>query len=449
MLLTNLKLDQQKDTPLYEQICTAVKQQLTSGQITAADKLPSVRKLAVALQVSRTTVESAYNQLVADGYLLNEPKRGYFAAALPSLRPRSDAPVTQSIEPPAVRYNFANNYIDPASFPAELWRRYLNRALKNRELLTGYGEPQGETELRRTLAKYSSAARGVVCSPEQIVIGAGVQSLLQILIDILQPECSAIALEAPGFAQAERLFASHGWQVRHFSTDHLTDDLPQLLYVSPSNPYKGRSLSPQQRLALLRWAALQQTYLLEDDYNGEFRYFSRPVSSLQGLSDGSTVIYLGSFSRLLLPSLRISYMVLPPRLLERYRQLGHLYNQTSSTIEQLALADFIAAGALRRHVKRLRKLYSSKNALLRQALTEIFGSKILVRAYESGLHLRLAVNTTLTAAQLEEKALQHGVRILPVYANDGKLPEILLSFAGIQENEIRPALLQLKTAWFR
>lgn len=448
MLLTNLKLDQQAGTPLYTQIIEAIKNQLYHDQIAAGDRLPSVRKLAAALQISRTTVESAYNQLVADGYLQNEPKRGYFAAALAGLRQHSDAPVTQSIEPPAVRYNFANNYIDPAAFPAELWRRYLNRALKNKNLLAGYGEPQGETALRRTLAKYSAAARGVICAPEQIVIGASVQSLLQILIDILQPDITAIALEAPGFAQAERLFTSHGWQVRHFSTERLEASLPQLLYISPSNPYKGRSLSPQQRLALLRWAAQQRAYLLEDDYNGEFRYFGRPVSSLQGMSDGNTVIYLGSFSRLLLPSLRISYMVLPPLLVERYRQLGHLYNQTSSTIEQLALADFIAAGALRRHVKRLRKLYSNKNTLLRQALTEIFGSRIIVRAYESGLHLRLAVDTGLTAEELAAQALQKGVRILPVYDSNGTLPEILLSFAGIQENEIRPALLQLKKAWF-
>lgn len=141
-------------------------------------------------------------------------------------------------------------------------------------------------------------------------------------------------------------------------------------------------------------------------------------------------------------------MVLPPRLLERYRQLGHLYNQTSSTIEQLALADFIAAGALCRHVKRLRKLYSSKNTLLRQALTEIFGDRVVVRAYESGLHLRLAVNAPLTAAELAEAALQEGVRILPVYDKTELLPEILLSFAGIQENEIRPALSALKKACF-
>lgn len=171
MLLTNLKLDKQTETPLYTQIIDSIKNQLYNDQIAAGDRLPSVRRLSAALQISRTTVENAYNQLVADGYLQNEPKRGYFAAALSGLRKHSDAPVTQSIEPPAVRYNFANNYIDPASFPSELWRRYLNRALKNKHLLSGYGEPQGETELRRTLAKYSSVARGVICSPEQIVIG--------------------------------------------------------------------------------------------------------------------------------------------------------------------------------------------------------------------------------------------------------------------------------------
>ena len=129
MLLTNLKLDKQTETPLYTQIIDSIKNQLYNDQIAAGDRLPSVRRLSAALQISRTTVENAYNQLVADGYLQNEPKRGYFAAALSGLRKHSDAPVTQSIEPPAVRYNFANNYIDPASFPSELWRRYLNRAL--------------------------------------------------------------------------------------------------------------------------------------------------------------------------------------------------------------------------------------------------------------------------------------------------------------------------------
>lgn len=178
------------------------------------------------------------------------------------------------------------------------------------------------------------------------------QSLLQILIDVLDALPHTVAFEEPGFTKAEHIFAMSGWQVRHFNTENLHNKLPQLLYVSPSNPYKGRSLSPQGRLDLLRWAQQNSAYILEDDYNGEFRYFSHPISSLQGMSGGQNVIYCGSFSRILLPSLRISYLVLPQNLLPVYNRIKHLYNQTSSSIEQFALAEFIASGGLRRHIKK-------------------------------------------------------------------------------------------------
>lgn len=189
--------------------------------------------------------------------------------------------------------------------------------------------------------------------------------------------------------------------------------------------------------------------IIEDDYNGEFRYFARPIGALQGLSGGDNVIYFGSFSRLLMPSLRISYMVLPPKLLSRYNACAQLYNQTSSTIEQLALAEFIAGGHMRRHVRRLRKLYALKNTLLRASLAEIFGELITVRSYASGLHIRLAIRSQNTSEELAALALAEGVRILPVQAATPKAdPEILLSFAGINEDHIRAALLLLKKAWF-
>lgn len=447
MILTNLALSRKNSLSLYNQIIAEIKLQFHNGQIMPSDKLPSIRRLAEALQVSRTTIENAYNQLVADGYLINEPKKGYFASTL-GKNSSGQVELTKVAEQPPVRYNFANNYIDPDFFPAELWRRSLNKALKDKDSLAGYGQAQGEIALRTALAKYSSEARGVSCAPEQIVIGAGVQSLLQILIDILQPMHNSVALEEPGFAQAERLFAAHHWSISHFNSEKLSAALPNLLYVSPSNPYKGRSLAPKERLSLINWAnSNENNYILEDDYNGEFRYFKRVVSSLQGMSDGNSIIYFGSFSRLLLPSLRISYLVLPPKLLSSYQQFSHLYNQTSSTIEQLALADFINSGHLRRHVKRLRKLYAEKNILLRQALQEVFGNKILVRAYESGLHLRIAVNSTLSSKELATLALASGVSVLPVHFNTGNLPEILLSFAGIIETDIHPAILALKQAW--
>ena len=423
------------NAPLYLRLINKIKQQIHSGEISAGEKMPSLRHLADDLGVSRTTAEAAYNQLVAEGYLLAEPKRGYFAAGI-AARPIAevDLPSTPANTPP-LRYDFGNNYIDSSLFPAAVWKRCLGHALQNAPLLAGYGDPQGEPYLRQTLARYSHEARSVICTPQQIVIGAGIQSLLQILLAMLDKAPHAVAFEEPGFTKAEQLFKTASWQVGHFDSEQLTPNLPPLLYVSPSNPYKGRSLSPQGRLNLLQWARQSGSYILEDDYNGEFRYFTHPISSLQGMSGGQNVIYCGSFSRILLPSLRISYLVLP------------------QSIEQFALAEFIASGNLRRHIKKMRRRYAVKNTLLRSALSKIFGGKISIMAYESGLHIRLAVHTNSTAQRLAQQAASAGIHILPVsptaaYAdNKPASPEILLSFAGIAEDDIEPALQELQKVW--
>lgn len=435
--------------PLYLRLISEIKHKIHTGEIAAGEKMPSLRSLALDANVSRTTAEAAYNQLIAEGYLLASPRRGYFAAAI-AARPQQIIQHNETAGSTApMRYDFGNNYIDSSLFPAALWKRCLGHALQNAALLAGYGDPQGEPYLRSTLARYSHEARSVICSPEQIVIGAGIQNLLQILLDTLSEELShAVAFEEPGFTKAEHIFKMNGWQVSRFSTENLNVNLPHLLYVSPSNPYKGRSLSPQSRLNLLQLAQQNTTYILEDDYNGEFRYFTHPISSLQGMSGGQHVIYCGSFSRILLPSLRISYLVLPQNLLPAYNRIKNLYNQTSSSIEQFALAEFIASGELRRHIKKMRRRYAVKNNLLRSALADIFGSKASIMAYESGLHIRLAVHTAATAAQLAQKALTAGIHILPVTASSsGTSPEILLSFAGIAEEDIEPALQELKKAW--
>jgi len=448
MLTMNFTEDTKSHLPLYRQLAEHFKKEIRLNHLADSVKLPSIRKLAAALNLSRTTVETAYSLLLAEGYIMSQPKRGYVAINLAELPP-VNKPRQKQPQKPAVLYNFANNYIDIRTFNAALWRRCINNALKEPENIAAYGQSQGEIILREILAKYSYEARGVIAAPEQIVIGAGVQSLLEILIGILQPEHNSVALEAPGFPQAERIFQDHAWQVETFAAEKMDVKLPSLLLVSPSNPYKGSTLSAEERLSLLHWAQHTDGLIIEDDYNGEFRYFARPIGALQGLAGGDNVIYFGSFSRLLMPSLRISYMVLPPKLLSRYNSCAHLYNQTSSTIEQLALAEFIAGGHMRRHVRRLRKLYALKNTLLRAALTEIFGKLITVRSYASGLHIRLAIRSQNTSEELAALALAQGVRILPVQAAAPKEePEILLSFAGINEDHIRPALVLLKKAWF-
>ena len=462
MLIENFLPDMFSKEPLYLQIGQFIKQQIRSGQLPPGTKLPSIRHLAAALQISRTTAETCYSQLMAEGFLESLPQKGYYVADLLLSHPRP-AKTNKTKTNPAARYDFANNYIDATTFPAALWRRHVSRALRDKDMLSGYGDPQGELLLRQVLAEYSHESRGVLCTPEQIVIGAGIQSLLEILAAVLQDTVfqkkdragapmpsiepmPSVALEEPGFPQAEEIFKRKQWKTDHFAIENLNTELPPVLYVSPSNPYKGRSLTPEQRRSLIRWSMDCQTYILEDDYNGEFRYFSTPVTSLQGMSNGDYIIYLGSFSRLLLPSLRLSYAVLPATLLPAYEKVKRLYNQTSSTIEQLALAYFIKEGSLRRHVKKLKHLYKEKNTLLRQCLSRYFGGRVQILSYESGLHMRIAVQSQLASTELAEKALAVGIRVIPV-KTETPLPELLFSFAGIQSQDIEPAVKLLSKCW--
>ena len=437
-----------KVIPVYQQLANYFKQEIKQGHLQAQDKLPSIRKLSADLNLSRTTIETAYNILVSEGYLISRPQSGYQVCSLLMAINAEKSPthLIRKIPHNSIRYNFSNNYIDSSTFDSALWRRCLNKTLHDPASITGYGEAQGEFALRKTLAQYSYTARGVICTPEQIVVGAGIQSLLAILLNLLPLQEKSVALEVPGFPQAEQSFTDHGWSVKTFDVASINSDLPRLLLVSPSNPYKGQALSADERRNLLSWSALNDGYILEDDYNGEFRYFSRPVASLQGMANGERIIYLGSFSRSLIPSLRISYMVLPLNLLSAYYASAKLYNQTSSTIEQLALAEFIAQGHLQRHVKKLRKLYSKKNDLLRAALLKNFGKKITILDYASGLHLRVSLHCPYAASKIASKALEKRVKIIPVLTKTHNFPEILLSFAGIAACDIEAGVLALKSA---
>ena len=466
MLLNSLQLDHQTTTPLYKQIIQFIKLEIQQGGLTAGTKLPSIRSLAASLNISRITVENAYSQLLEEGYLISKPQSGYYTADLKDMLTYEEM-ATPETSPPEPRYNFRSNSVDSQSFNTAVWRRYINQALQAKELLSTYGQAQGEPILRTTLAKYSYEARDVKCSPEQIVVGAGIQSLLHILCGILKSSVHTIGIQSPGFFHAEQIFKDHGYKTMPFSLDQsrlpkseqASKDLPGLVCVNPSNPYAGGALPATKRLALLKWAQQTNTYILEDDYIGEFRYLSRPIPSLQGMSNGHQVIYLGSFSRTLLPSLRISYMVLPQTLLPLYYQISDRYNQTSSSLEQLALSGFIADGHLSRHIRKLRKIYAKKNQALRQSLQQVFGNKLTITSYESGLRLLLLVDSPLSSQVLTARALEQGIAVIPVgdappptapKVQEKRLvqPQIMLSYAGIPESDIESAVQALYQAWF-
>lgn len=441
----------QKGTvPLYQQLAACLEAEIQQQHLLPGEYLPSIRRLNRDLKISRTTVEAAYQRLIDKGLLESLPSRGYQVVAVSSKESGEKkhtvfSPGNKNI--PDVLYNFSNNYVDTATFDTVLWRRCLNRALHAPASITGYGDPQGEQALREVLARYSYVSRGVACQPEQILVGAGLQTLLMILLPLLPVTEKKVGLEAPGFPQAEQIFRLMGWETRQYDPADPNGDWPGLLMISPANPYKGRALTEKERNNLIVATQLERVYLLEDDYNGEFRYLHRPTPALHSFGNRERIIYLGSFSRTMLPSLRISYMVLPVSLLPAYQKIASRYNQTSSTVEQIALATYIGEGHLTRHIKKLRSLYREKSRMLQNALHSICEGEVRLLTSGTGLHLRLLVNRSCSAEMLAKAALMEGVKIIPVRGTDPKRkPEILLSFAGISKEKIAAGVEALHRA---
>jgi GntR family transcriptional regulator/MocR family aminotransferase len=447
-----LQIDKASEAPLYRQLYCCIRTAVESGHLRKGERLPSIRKLAADLSLSCTTVESAYQQLCVEGYIRSAPHRGYFALDAKRDRPvlRSGPPVFTRHISAAVRYNFGTDCVDSRNIDLKSWRRHIRYALNRQEVLASYGEHQGETELREALSAYSYGARGVIASPAQIVVGAGTQPLLSILCGLIRSESCRIAMEQPGFAQAERVFADCGFETLKLPgdgggicMDALKRSGVQFAYVSTSNRVKtGTGIPMSRRLELLKWARESGGIIIEDDYNGELRYRARPVPAMQGIADGKGVVYLGSFSKLLLPSVRIGYMVLTPELTKCYQKRKAAYNQTASKVEQFALASYIKSGQMERHLRKLRKLYGAKSERLIWALQSAFGSQIKITLQETPLILLLDVHTDKSAEELCRMALQKGIRVLP--GNGGK---IRMGFAGIPLEEIEDAVACLKSAW--
>lgn len=465
-MLLNLKINKQDQIPLYIQLYEEIKKSIIGQKLEPAMKLPSVRRLSTDLGLSKTTVEGAYQQLVVEGYIDARPRSGYYVNPIEvQAVGKEEVPPWQkkkkdSQEGP--QFDFWNDNVPIDSFDFSLWRRYLNKVLSaESERFLAFGSPQGEWDLREAITRYVRRSRGVICSPDQIVIGAGVQSLLGILSALIREDFTTIGFEDPGFQQGRHIFRHHGLQVLPvaleddgISLNSLLRKKTKLVYVSPSNQFPMGAVMPaHKRTRLLNWAHEQEGLIIEDDYDSELRYFGRPIPSLQGMDEGSRVIYLGSFSKILSPSFRISYMILPPSLMGKYQAMGHNYSQTASPVEQAALALFITEGQLEKHLRRIRKVYAKKNQILMEAIENLMGKKVGVVGGETGLHILLELKTSLTTEEVVARAKKVGVRVNPLsnytlHSKPSPNPLVVLGYGGIPVEDIEPGIRLLHQAWF-
>lgn len=431
---------------LYLRVYNYYKNLIETGKLEQGSKLPSIRTGAVQLQFSRTTVETAYMMLAADGYIISRPQSGFYVTEqLGAIhREQSTASDTKKVKD-KIEFDFAAPNVDRDSFQFQLWRRYIKSALRQDARLLSYGEPQGEQELRDVLCEYLIKHRNVVCTPEQIVVGAGVQSLLHILCPMLKDKKNVLFYN-PEFRQGRAIFEDYGFATSGTEGAMLPEN--SLFYLTPSQmTVWGEVMHITERMKLIKEAFAKHVLIIEDDYNSEFRYYNRPTPSLQGLAGGEHVVYLGTFSKLLLPSIRMSYMILPTELLAVYKEKGRYYNQTASKAEQIALCQFIRDGHLESQIRKTRKLYTAKAKKLCTDIERVFGELAVPHLGEAGFLVLTEIKTPMTAEEIVERGKKAGVAVRAVQEEE-PWPRILLSCSTVPTDSYEKALLQLKTAIF-
>lgn len=470
----HIELHTDSEKTLYEQIYEYIRDEIRKGNLLCHEKLPSARFLAEYLQVSRTTIDMAYGQLVAEGYLEARPKRGYFVATLDGLyafgsetagqQPRSAA----EGEKQKLRYDFSPTAIDMSFFPYATWKKITKNILVDaNSRMFSQGEPQGDLELRETICRYLHGARGVSCQPEQIIIGAGNDFLLLLLEKILGRNVP-IAMENPTYERAYRIFRSFAYPVSlipidasGMRVDVLRKTNARVAYVMPSHQYPtGISMPIGRRMELLRWAGeREERYLIEDDYDSEFRYKGKPLPSLQASDAEGRVVYIGTFSKSIAPAIRISYMVLPYSLLKRYQKECGFYSSTVSRIDQKILDQFIREGYFERYLNKMRKQYRMKQETMINGLRG-FEKDFLVSGENAGLHLLLTDKRDRSEAELEQLAVQAGVKVYPMEAfrmshkksgggsqDPFETATMILGYGQLTQEQITQGLDRLAQVW--
>lgn len=457
--------------PLYEKIYEHIKSEIMEGKIRKGEKLPSTRLLARNLAVSRSTVEMAYDQLLAEGYIQAEPCRGFFVCDITELyrleaKPMESKTDEKRVAADGCKVDFSPYAIDTRSFPYNIWRKISkNVLLDDREELLLAGDGQGEWELRVAIAGYLHQARGVNCQASDIILGAG-NEYLEILLSQLLGRDKTILMENPGYPQAYRTFCNMGYQVETVTAEEAGLDVglvrqmnPDLVYMMPSHQFPLGTVMPlKQRLELLKWASEEENrYLIEDDHDSEYRYRGKPIPSLQSVDRYGKVIYLGTFSKSIAPSLRISYMVLPPQLMKCYHDVCGFYSTTVPRMQQDILRDFIKDGHFERHLNKMRGIYRGRHDFLLGELKKRSWVR-KIRGDHAGLHLLVEIDTDMSEEEVCELALSHGVKVSGIRqyymrkkpqseTEEGNpnqaFPILLLGYGKLKEEEIRTGLLVL------
>lgn len=480
-----ITLDSHSNLPLHQQLYEELRQAILTGRLLPGQKVPSTRSLAQLLEISRTTVTQSYDQLLSEGYLETRVGSGtYVCDQLPDdllhstpvnvKAQSSPSPIALSqygdrlrqapfaLQPEAaLLINFRYGRPDFRGFPLALWRKLLLRCCRENLAWLDYAlEFQGYRPLRQAIARYLARARAVQCDPQQIIITNGTQQALDLIMRLLMNPGDRIALEDPSYLSARRVFLSHGAELVPVPVDnaglqvdklvHLATNAIRLVYVTPSHQFPtGSILSLSRRLELLSWVQQHRCLIIEDDYDSEYRYGDRPIPALHGLDRHHSVLYIGTFSKVLFPSLRIGYLVVPEPLVSLFAQAKWLSDRQLPTLEQHVLAEFIDAGHLESHIRKMRSRYDQRRQVLVQALKSHFGNRVIIFGETAGIHVMVKLHTPWKDADVIERAAQMGVGLMsaqPHYADPGDRGEFIFGYGELDEEQIATGIDKLAQA---
>ena len=463
MELLTLSLDDNSEKTLYHQLYTYIKTEIQRGSMKYNDRLPSKRKLASHLNISQNTVKTAYEQLIDEGYVISIERKGYFVAKIENLlifdTQKKSMVNEEDLSDRNIKYDFSYQGVDRASFPFSIWKKVTREVINeyDTEILMGT-KAQGDHKLRQSIASYLKQSRGVICNPDDIILSAGAEYLFYILFQLLNEDYT-YGIENPGYEKLNLLFTNN-------RVDYIPIDIDKngmilrkieksganIICITPAHQFPTGVIMPiNRRIQLLNWMNEKNNrYIIEDDYDSEFKYSGRPIPALKGLKNSDKVIYMGNFSKSLSPGIRVSYMVMPKELIARYREELPFMTCPVPTIQQKTLAKFMMEGYFARHLNKMRIIYRKKREILVNSLRK-HEKKLKIIGADAGLHITIEVSNGMTEKELIKSAEDYGVKVYGFsrYYNSGK-PEtcrILLGYADMKEKEIEEGMEILYTAW--
>lgn len=446
-----------KKTPLYQQLYQKIKEDITTGRITAGSKLPSKRTLSEHLGISKVTVEAAYAQLIAEGYVYSKEKKGYYAERV-SVVPVAENKTESAPDEERFEADLKSNGVSLDYFPFSVWSKLMREVTLNysKELMAPVPY-NGAFCLREAICGYLAENRGMRVLPSQVVIGAGTEYLYGLIIQLLGFD-KRFAIENPSYSRIAQVYRAHGVECLYVDMDSegvnvesLEKSDAEVIHISPAHHFPTGILTTQKRrFEILEWAAnCPSRYIIEDEYDSEFRFNGKPLSPMQSSDVNNKVIYINTFSKTIAPSIRISYMILPLPLAEKYKKQLGFYSCTVAAFEQYTLAKFISDGYFERHIRRMKRHYKMlRDDIISQIENSPFSNRVQVLEPDSGLHFLLKIDTDLSDSEISAACAREGIRIafLSEYYFGAKSNEhlALINYSGVNSEDFKKALICLE-----